>query len=110
MMHTKILSVLYFISGYITSFSLIWTSTFYLKSLGIYVVIIDHHQLTTELSENCLLINPHVNDLGRADSGWFDLSASGLVFKFLHGLIKHRKGLNDRIANEIKLSQRVLCL
>ena len=77
----------------------------YLKSLGIYVVIIDHHQLTTELSENCLLINPHVNDLGRADSGWFNLSASGLVFKFLHGLIKHRKGLNDRIANEIKLSQ-----
>ena len=77
----------------------------YLKSLGVFVIIIDHHQLTTELPENCLLINPHVNDLGQEDSGWFDLSASGLVFKFLHGLIKYRKGLNDSIANAIKLSQ-----
>ena len=77
----------------------------YLKSLGIFIIIIDHHQLTTELSENCLLINPHVNDPGQEDKGWFNLSASGLVFKFLHGLIKYRKGLNDPIANEIKLSQ-----
>lgn len=77
----------------------------YLKSLGIFVIIIDHHKLTTELSENGLLINPHVNDHGQENSGWFNLSASGLVFKFLHGLIKYRKGLNDPIANEIKLSQ-----
>lgn len=77
----------------------------YLKSLGISVIIIDHHQLTTELSENCLLINPHVNDPGQEDKGWYNLSASGLVFKFLHGLIKYRKGLNDPIANEMKLSQ-----
>ena len=77
----------------------------YLKSLGIFVIIIDHHQLTTKPSENCLLINPHVNDLGQEDSAWFNLSASGLVFKFLHGLIKYRKGLNDPIANTIKLSQ-----
>lgn len=77
----------------------------YLKSLGIFVIVIDHHQLTAELSKNCLLINPHVNDLGQEDRGWFNLSASGLVFKFLHGLIKYRKGLNDPIANEIKLSQ-----
>ena len=77
----------------------------YLKSLGIFIIIIDHHQLTTELSENCLLINPHVNDPGQEDKGWFNLSASGLVFKFLHGLIKYRKGLNDPIPNEIKLSQ-----
>ena len=77
----------------------------YLKSLGIFVLIIDHHQLTTELSKNALLINPHVNDVGQENKGWFNLSAAGLVFKFLHGLIKYRRGFDDPIANDIKLSQ-----
>lgn len=77
----------------------------YLKSLGIFVIIIDHHKLTTERSEDCILINPHVNDFGQEDKGWFEVSAAGLVFKFLHGLIKYRRELKDPIANEIKLSQ-----
>lgn len=77
----------------------------YLKSLGIFVIIIDHHKLTTERSKNCILINPHVNDLEDGDKAWTELSAAGLVFKFLHGLIKYRRQLKDPIADEIKLSQ-----
>lgn len=77
----------------------------YLKSLGIFVIVIDHHKLTTEGSKNCILINPHVNDLEDENQAWSEVSAAGLVFKFLHGLIKYRRELKDPVADKIKLSQ-----
>lgn len=85
----------------------------YLNSLGISVIVIDHHQLNSEAPKDCFLINPHVNDQQKGDKDkdknkdkpWFNLSAAGLVFKFLHGLIKFRRTQNDPIAFDIKLSQ-----
>lgn len=77
----------------------------YLNSLGVSVIIIDHHQQSTEAVEQCILINPHVKDLESKDQGWFNLSAAGLVFKFLHGFIKYRREQKDSLAQSIKLSQ-----
>ena len=77
----------------------------YLKSLGVEVIVIDHHQLTEPYPDNCILINPHVNDLSNKLSAWYDLSASGLVFKFIHGFIKYRREINDRKACDFRLSQ-----
>lgn len=76
-----------------------------LKSLGISIIVIDHHKLNSEYPENCILINPHVNDKEATGKAWYPLSAAGLVFKFLHGLIKFRRSKNDPLAFEIKLSQ-----
>tara|TARA_A100001015_G_scaffold314688_1_gene424706 strand:- start:686 stop:2407 length:1722 start_codon:yes stop_codon:yes gene_type:complete len=77
----------------------------YLKELGISVIVIDHHKLTKEFPDSAILINPHVNDREKENAPWFELSAAGLVFKFLHGLIKYRRDLKDSVAYEIKLSQ-----
>jgi single-stranded-DNA-specific exonuclease len=77
----------------------------YLKELGISVIVIDHHKLTKEFPDSAILINPHVNDREKEKAPWFELSAAGLVFKFLHGLIKYRRDLKDSFAYEIKLSQ-----
>ena len=76
----------------------------YLSSLGISLIVIDHHKLTEAYPDSCTLINPHVNDLGKEEQPWFKLSAAGLVFKFLHGLIKFRRELSDPIAERIRLS------
>lgn len=77
----------------------------YLKELGISVIVIDHHKLTKEFPDSAIMINPHVNDQEKEKAPWFELSAAGLVFKFLHGLIKYRRELKDSFAFEIKLSQ-----
>ena len=77
----------------------------YLKSLGVEIIVIDHHQLTESYPDNCILINPHVNDSSNELSAWYNLSASGLVFKFIHGLIKYRREINDRQAYDFRLSQ-----
>ena len=77
----------------------------YLYGLGVSVIIIDHHQQSTEPLDQGILINPHVNDPQGEAQGWFNLSASGLVFKFLHGFIKYRREQNDALAQSIRLSQ-----
>ncbi|MAV39763.1 MAG: single-stranded-DNA-specific exonuclease RecJ [Puniceicoccaceae bacterium] len=76
----------------------------YLSSLGISLIVIDHHKLTESYPKSCTLINPHVNDLGQEEQPWYNLSAAGLVFKFLHGLIKYRRAQADSIAERIRLS------
>ena len=77
----------------------------YLNSLNISIIIIDHHKLKTTKPDNCILINPHVNDLGKEDNPWYNLSASGLVFKFIHGFIKFRRESNDALSYDFKLSK-----
>lgn len=76
----------------------------YLSSLGISLIVIDHHKLTGVYPDSCTLINPHVNDLEQEEQPWYNLSAAGLVFKFLHGLIKFRREQSDPIAERIRLS------
>lgn len=73
----------------------------YLRELGCDVIIVDHHQTRTEAPEDCIFINPHVNDPDNAP--WKDLCTAGLVFKLLHGLLKSRRAAGDKLAEEIQL-------
>lgn len=65
----------------------------YLRELGVDVIIVDHHQTKTQAPEGCIFVNPHVND--PEDAPWRDLCTAGLVFKLLHGLLKHRREAED---------------
>lgn len=73
----------------------------YLRELGIDVIIVDHHQTKTQAPEDCIFVNPHVND--PEDAPWRDLCTAGLVFKLLHGLLKHRREASDPRVEQIQL-------
>jgi len=73
----------------------------YLRSLGCDVIIIDHHQTKTTAPEDCIFINPHVNDA--QDAPWKDLCTAGLVFKLLHGLLKHLREIEHPCVETIQL-------
>ncbi len=73
----------------------------YLKSQQIEVMVIDHHQSKESLPENCLLVNPHVLDA--EDVPWKYLCAVGLVFKVLHGLVKHLRQQGHEIAENMDI-------
>ncbi|GHC07429.1 single-stranded-DNA-specific exonuclease RecJ [Cerasicoccus arenae] len=72
-----------------------------LTSLGIDVLIIDHHQSKDETPADAILINPHIS--GQSDEAWGDSCTVGLVFKFVHGLVKRMRELGDPVAKDIKL-------
>ena len=62
-----------------------------LRKLGVDVIIIDHHRCANcTAAEDCILINPHVCDA--SDAGWRDLCSVGLVFKWMHALLKRLRG------------------
>ena len=73
----------------------------YLRQLGVDVIIVDHHQTKTEAPQDCIFVNPHVNDPENAP--WRDLCTAGLVFKLLHGLLKHRREAEDPRVEGIQL-------
>jgi len=73
----------------------------YLRGLGVDVIIVDHHQTKTQAPVDCIFVNPHVND--REDAPWRDLCTAGLVFKLLHGLLKHRREAEDPRVEGIQL-------
>jgi single-stranded-DNA-specific exonuclease len=73
----------------------------YLRDLGVDVIIVDHHQTKTEAPQGCIFVNPHVND--PEDVPWHDLCTAGLVFKLLHGLLKHRREAEDPRVEGIQL-------
>ncbi|MEM8866782.1 MAG: single-stranded-DNA-specific exonuclease RecJ [Verrucomicrobiota bacterium] len=73
----------------------------YLNSLGVEVIIVDHHQAKEAIPEGCTLVNPHVYD--PEDSPWRDLCTAGLVFKVLHGLLKVRRDANDPRIADVRL-------
>jgi single-stranded-DNA-specific exonuclease len=73
----------------------------YLRELGVDVVIVDHHQTKTQAPEDCIFVNPHVNDA--EDAPWRDLCTAGLVFKLLHGLLKHRREAEDPRVEGVQL-------
>jgi single-stranded-DNA-specific exonuclease len=75
----------------------------YLRSLGIDVVIVDHHRSKSGLPGDCILVNPHVH--GDTCLGAADLCAVGLVFKLAHGILKKRREAGDQRAHEIKLRE-----
>jgi len=73
----------------------------YLRELGVDVIIVDHHQTKTQAPVDCIFVNPHVNDPEEAP--WRDLCTAGLVFKLLHGLLKHRREAEDPRVEGIQL-------
>lgn len=73
----------------------------YLRELGVDVIIVDHHQTKTEAPKDCIFVNPHVNDPEGAP--WRDLCTAGLVFKLLHGLLKHRREAEDPRVEGVQL-------
>lgn len=73
----------------------------YLRELGVDVIIVDHHQAKVKAPEDCIFVNPHVND--GEDAPWRDLCTAGLVFKLLHGLLKHRREAEDPRVEGIQL-------
>ena len=73
----------------------------YLRELGADVIVVDHHQTKTQAPVGCIFVNPHVND--PADAPWRDLCTAGLVFKLLHGLLKHRREAEDPRVEGIQL-------
>jgi single-stranded-DNA-specific exonuclease len=78
--------------------------TGYLRSLGVDVMIIDHHRSKEQALEHCLLINPHVHACAQnSDGAWRNLCTVGLVFKLCHGLLKQLRAENHPVAFRIKL-------
>ncbi len=74
-----------------------------LRAAGIDVIILDHHASKEALPDDCILVNPHVHDA--PDVPWKHLCAAGLVFKFVHGLLKTLREDGDSLAHEIKLRE-----
>jgi len=72
-----------------------------LAAQGIDVIIIDHHQSKDATPSHAILINPHVSD--QSGTAWGDSCTVGLVFKFVHGLIKRLREGGDVAAQEITL-------
>ncbi|MEC9227693.1 MAG: DHH family phosphoesterase, partial [Verrucomicrobiota bacterium] len=73
----------------------------YLREQEVDVIIVDHHQSKTQPPNNCVFINPHVNDA--ASAPWRELCTAGLVFKLLHGILKSRRAANDPRVDNIQL-------
>lgn len=73
----------------------------HLQSLGVDVIIIDHHQSTQGTPEGCILVNPHIYD--DEDSPWRNLCTVGLVFKLVHGMVKILREQGNEEAHQIQL-------
>ena len=74
----------------------------YLASLGIDVIVVDHHRSKEKSLEHGILINPHAHDLP-GDDAWRHMCTVGLVFKLVHGLVKELRAENHPEAQAIKL-------
>ncbi|MCC5835846.1 MAG: single-stranded-DNA-specific exonuclease RecJ, partial [Opitutales bacterium] len=75
----------------------------FLRERGIDVIILDHHASKEALPEDCLLVNPHLQDTDKGEQPWTNLSAVGIVFKVVHGLLKELRAEGDDLAHEIQL-------
>lgn len=74
----------------------------YLRSLGVDVLVVDHHRAKEVAWDGGILVNPHVL-AGVDGEPSRDLCTVGLVFKLLHGLLKLRRAAGDANAFAIKL-------
>jgi len=74
----------------------------YLRSLGVDVLVVDHHRSKERLFDDGILINPHVH-VAPNDEAWRNLCTVGLVFKLMHGLLKLLRAENHPVAFRVKL-------
>ena len=76
----------------------------YLASLGIDVIVVDHHRSTDPQTARGIRINPHVTPgEGASAEAWRHLCTVGLVFKLMHGLLKRLRAENVPAAFAIRL-------
>lgn len=74
----------------------------YLVDRGIDVIVIDHHRSKERVLAQGVLINPHVGS-ENDEADWRNLCTVGLVFKLVHGLLKHLRNENHPEAFAIRL-------
>jgi single-stranded-DNA-specific exonuclease len=74
----------------------------HLRSLGVDVIVVDHHRSKETPTFDALLINPHVHNVAD-DHSWRHCCTVGLVFKLLHGLLKQLRAQNYPGVMEIRL-------
>ncbi len=65
-----------------------------LRSRGVEVIIVDHHRAGEGLAEDCLIVNPHLAENPESHP-WTHLSAVGLAFKLVHGILKYLREIGD---------------
>ncbi|MGF1484583.1 MAG: single-stranded-DNA-specific exonuclease RecJ [Opitutales bacterium] len=73
----------------------------WLRSLGIDVVMVDHHRGAETLPQDCIMVNPHVS--GHDDDDSRALCAVGLTFKLIRALLKQLREQGDRHAHKVRL-------
>lgn len=74
----------------------------HLRSLGIDVIVVDHHRPKELPQLDALLINPHVHPR-EGDEAWRHLCTVGLVFKLLHALLKQLRADDHPGVMDIRL-------
>ncbi len=74
----------------------------HLRSLGVDVIVVDHHRSKETPTFDALLINPHVHNVAD-DHSWRHCCTVGLVFKLLHGLLKQLRAQNYPGVMDIRL-------
>lgn len=77
--------------------------TAWLRTKGVDVVVIDHHSCQGGPDPERIVVNPHVFD--GEDHPWSDLCAVGLVFKVVHGLVKHLRTAGHHAASNFDLKE-----
>ncbi len=79
-----------------------------LRAHGLDVIVIDHHRSKLPPSEECILVNPHVNDndpvTGAASPAGL-LCTVGLVFKVCRALLRKMVERENLVAQHIKLRE-----
>ncbi len=74
----------------------------HLASLGVDVIVVDHHRSKEKPLSHGILINPHAHDQP-GDDAWRQMCTVGLVFKLVHGLIKELRAEGSTEAQAVKL-------
>lgn len=75
----------------------------YLRSKGVDVIILDHHRSKEETPEDCILVNPFLDQ--NTDQAWTYLCSAGLVFKLAHGVVKYLREIEDPRGNNIDIRE-----
>jgi single-stranded-DNA-specific exonuclease len=75
----------------------------WLREQGVSVIVLDHHTSKEALPEDCILVNPHVDDEDAVP--WKNLCSVGLVFKFCHAFLKVMRNKGDHLAERTDLRE-----
>ncbi len=60
----------------------------WLKTQGVEVIVLDHHQVSNPAPEAVALVNPQLSTFNLPTSNFTELCSAGLAFKLAHALVK----------------------